>query len=109
MLKDKVGRSPSGSGSRASRGARKRSPSIRTSIPIAALEAGEDVLADAIKSGTIFGVRCGCPQCDANAWQWVRKIYEAVAQGIVTGGEDPKGLREAEGRVEPGSPKENAP
>lgn len=85
MVKDEVGRSPSGPGSRASRGARKRSPSIRTSIPIAALEAGEDVLADAVKSGTIFGVRCGCPGCDANAWQWVRKIYEAVAQGIEAG------------------------
>jgi len=35
---------------------------------------------------------------------WCRTYAGTVslAQGIVTGGEDPQGLREAEGRVEPG-------
>lgn len=36
-------------------------------------------------------------------------LRHSAAQGIVTEGQDPEGLGEAEGRVEPGSPKENAP
>ena len=54
----------------------KRSAAMK--LPVKALEAGENVIAAAIKSGTNFGTRCGCPNCDNTAWLWVERVYRAV-------------------------------
>jgi hypothetical protein len=51
-------------------------------LSMRAVGAGEDVLAEAVKSGQPFGLRCGCENCDEAAGEWVERIYWAVQEQI---------------------------